>query len=420
MAFNKTILPNGLTVVTAPKSGTQAATVLMFIKVGSRYETARQAGLAHFLEHVIFKGTKKRPSTLHISRELDSVGAEYNAFTGKEYTGVYAKVDKQHIELAVDVVTDMVYNATFDVEELEKEKGVVLEEINMYEDSPSDIASSVFEQHLYGGHALGRMIIGNKQSVTDFARKDVVDFYKKYYQPKNMVLSISGNISEDIEKLIKKYAKKKTNRPTKKASVFTLKKKPTPVFIKQKTTEQAHLILGLPVPVKYGHKDLYALRLTNIIFGSSMSSRLFINIRERQGLCYYVYSTTHVYTDTANWYVGAGVDTSRTEKAIALIHREWKKLAQGVTRTEVAQARSYLMGKLALGQEDSANTAEWYARKALFGQKLESPQDALKKIENITHKEVNHAIKKYCKLNKLQLTIIGPFEDTTQFKKIIA
>ena len=423
MNHKKLVLPNGMRAIVTNQPGTEAVTVMVFARVGSRRENNRITGIAHFVEHLVFKGSKNYPTTSHISKALDSVGAEFNAFTSKDYTGFYVKVDKQHIDLAMSVLGDMIFYPLYDEQEFQREKGVIIEEMNMYEDTPMYMTEEYFEEQLYGaGSDLGRLIIGNKKSITKMTRQDIVDFHKKYYQPNNIVISVAGSISDNVEKKLKKYFNKKQTNKSGVLKTKKLKKLPPKqaVLIKQKETEQIHIAVGLPVNLSYGHKNLLIAKLANIVFGGNMSSRLFINIRERQGLGYYIRAGLNLYEDVANWQVTAGVDKNRLDKAIQLIVKEWNKLAKGITKSEFEQAREYLKGKMALQMEDSSNLAQWYAKQELFDVKLSDPVIIKEKLAKITKEDVNKWLQTQVKLSQLRLTLVGPYSDADYFKKFLS
>jgi len=421
MQYKKIVLPNGLRTIITNQPGTEAVTVMIFARVGSRRESKKISGIAHFVEHLAFKGTKNFPTTLHISKALDSVGSEYNAFTSKDYTGYYVKVDKQHIELAMQILSDMTFYPLYDETEFQREKGVIIEEINMYEDTPMYMTEEYFEEQLYGkDNALGRFVIGNKNSITKMTRQDVIAFHNKYYQSSNLTVSIAGSVPVDVERLLKKYFlknKKKSIPATKQFSQLPAKEI---VCIKPKKTEQMHLSFGLPVDLNYGHKNVLTAKIVNIVFGGNMSSRLFINIRERQGLCYYINSNFNLYEDVANWQVVAGVDPKRLDKAINLINKEWQKLVKGISKAEFEQAREYYKGKLALQMEDSSQVAQWYAKQELFSLKIQSPEDIKQQVDKLTQVDVNKWLAKQVKLNQLRLTVVGAAANKNHFLKLLS
>lgn len=410
-------LKNGVSLVTAKIPGTQAVTVMVYVKVGSRYEKPEEAGIAHFIEHLLFKGTKKRPTTLDISRELDSVGAEYNAFTGKDYTGFYIKLKAEKIELALDILSDILFNSTFKQEEIDKERGVIIEEINMYEDMPMYLTEEFFESKLYEKNSLGQPVLGTRASILAITRRQIINFHKRFYRQGKLVVSLSGNLLPNTQALVIKYFKKQkiekiffnqvTNLAHNKVSIYS------------KKTEQVHLALGLPLAINYSHSDIYKFKLANIIFGGSMSSRLFINIRENQGLCYYINSGLNLYEDTANWVVYAGVDKARAERAIELIKEEWFNLRRGITLAEFNQAKEYFKGKLALRFEDSAQVAQWFGKQELFGLDLDKPREILKKVDKVNLEDINKILSENITMENLRLALVGSFQKKNKFIKIL-
>ena len=302
--YKVTKLKNGLRLITAPMKGTKTATVLVMVGTGSKYENKNISGVSHFLEHLFFKGTKKRPNTLAISMELDAIGAEFNAFTGKEYTGYYVKSDTTKIEIALDVVSDMLLNSKFDAREMEREKGVIIEELNMYLDNPLMYIEDVFERCLYGNTPAGRDTIGTKETISSFKRQDLVNYLNSQYSTNNTTVLLTGNFGSQVKmtKLVEKYfANPKFNKRgqkfKEKQAVKENQNKPQ-ALTHYKKTDQAHISLGVRTN-RYGSKDSHIIRLLSVILGGSMSSRLFINLRERQGLAYYVRTSTESYSETS-------------------------------------------------------------------------------------------------------------------------
>ncbi len=415
--YIKKELKNGVNLVTAKISGTQAVTVMVYVKVGSRFEKPKEAGIAHFIEHLLFKGTKNRPTTLDISRELDSVGAEYNAFTAKDYTGFYIKLKAEKIELALDILSDMLFNSLFKQEEIDKEKGVIVEEINMYEDMPMYLTEEFFESKLYEKNSLGQPVLGTRDSILAMTRKQIINFHKKFYKQGKLVVSLSGSLPSNSQALVSKYFNKQRIEKVSFNPVtsFSYNK----VSIYSKKTEQVHLALGLPLAINYSHSDVYKFKLANIIFGGSMSSRLFINIREDQGLCYYINSGLNLYEDTANWVVYAGVDKQRTERAIELIKEEWFNLGKGITLAEFNQAKEYFKGKVALRFEDSAQVAQWFGKQELFSLDLDKPREILRKVDKLNLKDINKILSENITMENLRLALVGPFQKENKFIKIL-
>ncbi|EKE19141.1 MAG: peptidase M16 protein, partial [uncultured bacterium] len=284
MNYKKTTLKNGLRILTIPVKGTQTATVMVMVGVGSRHETEAQAGASHFVEHMLFKGTQKRPTAQSISEELDSIGGEFNAFTAKDKTAYYAKVDSKHIAKAMDVVCDIFLNSKLEQEEIDREKGPILQELSMYEDEPRRSVGDEFEKMLYKNHSLGRQIVGYKKTISEFKRKDFVSYMKKYYNASETVVCIAGKFDEsEILLQIKSYFSKfQTGAKVQMKKVIEKQLAPE-LHIKFKKTDQTHLIIGSRA-YHQNHKDRWALSLLSVILGGNMSSRLFIKVRERQGL----------------------------------------------------------------------------------------------------------------------------------------
>ncbi len=421
--YSKLKFANGLKVIINPQKSTAAATILVMVKVGSRYESKSLAGIAHFTEHMMFKGTKKRPDTLSISQELDSIGADYNAFTSKEYTGYYIKAQARQLPLAIDILSDMISNSKFDEVEIEREKGVIIEEINMYEDSPMMMLDDVFDGLAYKGSSLSRDVAGSKKTVASLNRDNFIKFIGNYYKPDNILVSISGQV--DVDKTAKlldrkfKAFKGKLGAP-KEYNRFNIRQQNPRSIIKKKKTEQVHLALGFVNKVNYRSKSLLPLQLASIVLGGNMSSRLFINIREREGLCYYIRSKVNTLADGCNFTVYAGLDKSRLAKAIGLIMKELSKLKKrGITGKELAKAKEYLQGKLILGLEDSAQVAQWYAEKWLLANKIETPEEFLTRLRAVKRTEVNRALAQIVKEKCLNLALIGNFKDIRLLKNLL-
>ncbi|MEI7749728.1 MAG: pitrilysin family protein, partial [Candidatus Moraniibacteriota bacterium] len=319
MKYKKFTLGNGLRVILAPMTETGTVTVLVMTGVGSRFESRKENGIAHFLEHMMFKGTEKRPTAFDISRELDSIGAEYNAFTGKEYTGYYAKVEAHHWETALDVVSDMFLNAKIDQAEIERERGTIIQEINMYEDMPARKVGDVWEESLYGDTPLGWDIAGPKENIKTFTRRDFVKYMERGYIGGNVVVGIAGNIDPKkvMAEVEARFGVVKTGvRPEfRKASD---KQSAPGVFIRKKKTDQTHFLLGVRAYDMY-HPDRFALGILSVILGGGMSSRLFIEVRERRGLAYRVRTEVEAFHDAGYLATQCGVEHVNLEKAIAVI-----------------------------------------------------------------------------------------------------
>ena len=416
--YQKIKLPNQVRLITVPQKETQTANLLVLVKVGSRAENLKNSGVSHFIEHLMFKGTKKRPSTLALSKELDGVGAEFNAFTGKDYTGYYIKSDTKHLSLSIDVLADMLLNSKFDAQEIDREKGVIVEEFNMYEDNPMMYVDDLLEQTMYAGHPLGCSIAGTRQSVKAMSQADLLGFKNQFYIGNNIVICLAGNFnSQHLQELKAKF---KFPLSTKKFPInkIKIKQNKSRVVLKFKETEQSQIALGFPA-YAYTDKKIYALQLLSVILGGNMSSRLFWQVRERNGLAYFIRSFLSVYEDTGALIIQSGLDKLRVESAMALIVSELEKIKKGVTPEELKRAKEYLFGKTALDLEDTSHLAQWYGQQELMIGKILTPEEKNKKIAAVTLGDVALVAKDIFKINQSSLAVIGPFKNKNKFKNLL-
>jgi len=412
---------NGLRVITVPMKSTKSVTVFVMCGVGSRHETRDINGASHFIEHLMFKGTKKRPTTLDISKALDSVGAEFNAATSKDWTGYYVKIDSKKVELALDVLSDMLSNSKFDKKEIDRERNVIVEEINMYHDNPMMYVEDVLEQIMYKGSTLGWEIAGPRKTIKEIPRSKLIAYRDKYYIPENTVVCIAGNIDSKIEALVKKYfnTTKEVPNETEGFKPFEFTQDKPQVKLVYKKTEQVQLALGFPGYSSFDDR-VYAKYLLSVILGGNMSSKLFIAVRERKGLAYFVRSYVNVYQDTGNFIVQSGLDKSRLEMAIKIILAELKKIkSKGVTADDLQKAKEYLRGKTALGLEETSNIADLYVKQELLQGKIMSPDQKLKKFDAVTAKEIQAVAKEMFDKDLVSLAIIGPFKDEKKFLELL-
>ncbi|MFA5871613.1 MAG: pitrilysin family protein [Parcubacteria group bacterium] len=423
MHYKKTVLKNGLRLVTAPMKDTNTVTVIVSAGVGSKYENKENNGISHFLEHMFFKGTKKRPKSKDISGALDAVGGEYNAFTGKEQTAYYAKVDAKHLDLALDVVSDIYLNSKIDGKEIEKERGVILQEINMYEDTPAIQASDVFEELLYGDQPAGWEIIGTKGNVSKIKRADFLKHLKNFYTAPNTVVCVAGNIDEDevISKARKIFARMRKDERKGKAAISESQKEPQ-IRIKRKKTDQTHLVLGVRAYNMF-HPDRYALSLLANILGGSMSSRLFLSIREKLGLAYYIGASYESYTDSGYLSVRAGVDTDpkKIEKAVKTIIAEIKRIRERkVGKQELQKAKDNYRGRTALALESSDDIAGYLVGQELMKGKIDLPEQILARIDKISADDIIRVARDIFRNDKLNLAMIGEAEEKKFLGKILS
>lgn len=424
--YTTTTLSNGLRLVLAPMEGVASVTVLAMVGVGSRYETEEQAGIAHFLEHMVFKGTANYPTAMDISSAIDGVGGQYNAFTGKDYTGYYAKVASEHLALALDVISDMLLTPKLLPEDIEREKGVIVEEMNMYEDDPRRKIDSVYDEVIYGNSDLGRDIIGYKKTVRSFDDVHFNDFLDSWYHLRNVVLVIAGDSTKiqtsnvKTQKLIEAaFAKGKARTGKGKVSFVVPKQTKPQVKVVYKKTEQAHFYLGFP-GLKRDHEDRFGqMVLTNFLGGNS-SARLFNEIREKRGLAYYAYASSESYADVGSIYAFEGVDPSRVEQAIQVTVEEFKKAASGdVTQIEVDRTKEYLRGKLILDFEDSQSVALSYARRALLSVEMETLDAMLERIASVDLTQVKRLAHTQFNFEKVNMALIGPYKGSERFASLL-
>jgi predicted Zn-dependent peptidase len=400
--------------------GTQAVTVLVLIKVGSKNETREINGISHFLEHMFFKGTKKRPNTLALIEPLDRVGGMYNAFTDKEQTGYWAKVDANNLDLALDWVSDIYLNSRLEEKEVQREKGVILQELKMYLDTPISYVKDLWDMVLYGNQPAGWPIIGEKENIAGFKRIDLLNYRKKNYLASNTVICIAGNIdSEATEKKIIKYFKKiKIGKAKEKLKVIEQQKTPQ-ALIHFKKTDQTHICLGVRGYDLF-HPLRYAQALLATILGGYMSSRLWISIRERKGLAYYIRTSSESTTDTGFLMTQAGVDHQKVESVTNLILKEYKRVkTKKITKSELQKAKDNFKGVFTLALESSDIQSAFYTGQELLIGKIVTPKEQISRINKVTSNDILKVAKDIFQSSKLNLALIGPFRQKTKFNKLL-
>lgn len=422
MNFKRKVLKNGLRLITVSMPSFESATVMVMVGAGSRYETRKNNGISHFLEHMAFKGTKKRPTAQEIASLIDGIGGEFNAFTSKEVTGYFVKASKNHVDLCLDVLSDMLSNLKLDQKEIEKERGVILEEINLYEDTPSRKIGDIYESLLYGDTPMGWDIAGRKDVINSINRKDFVDYMQSLYSADNLTVVVAGGIDQgETEKQVEKYFSNMPSFDTLKYKKLIENQVKPSLYIKHKNTEQVHIGIGFrTVPTNSKEKQILAVLAS--ILGGGMSSRLFTEVREKRGLAYYVRTSSEHYKDAGNLVSTAGLDPKRVEEGINVIVAEYAKFAKGkanISKKELDKAKEYLKGHLVLELEDSRFVAAFYAQEELLEDKIETPEELLEKIDEVTKDEVEAVAKKYFRKSGLNLAIIGNFEDRQRFEKLL-
>jgi len=418
--FKKTILENSLRLITFPMKNTQALTLLILIGTGSKYERKEINGVSHFLEHMAFKGTKKRPETLDIAKELDRVGGLYNAFTDKELTGFWVKVDSKHFDLALDVLSDIIFNSLFLEKEIEKEKKVIVEEINMIKDNPQVHVLNLWEKLLYGDQPAGWLISGEKETVKNISRKDILDYFKNQFVAENVVISLAGNFEEkEITPKIKKFfGKFKKAKPFYKKPVIEIQKSPQ-TLINFKETDQTHLVFGVRTFDLF-RKERYPLAVISTILGGIMSSRLFIKIRGKRGLAYYIRSFPEHYTDSGYLVTQAGLNNQRVDEAIKIILNEYQNLKlKKIPKVELEKAKENIKGHLFLSLETSDSWASYLGIQEILRKEILMPEEESKRIDNVSQDDILKVAREIFQSKKLNLTLIGPFKEKEKFEKIL-
>ena len=412
-------LPSGLRVLTSPVQGTAAVTVMVFAGAGSRYEKNSERGISHFLEHMFFKGGKKYKTTEEVSAAIDGVGGDFNAFTGKEYAGYYVKVAAAQADMACDVLSDMLLHASFPQEEINKERGVIMEEERMYQDTPMYRAGWDFEEVLFGDHPLGWDTIGTEEVIMNVQQADFQKHKDALYGADNTVLAFAGKITrEEALAFANKYF---AAIPAGKASSFDPlteygKKK---IFLRNKNTEQAHLVIGVP-GVHSTHPDHFAHKLLSIALGGNMSSRMFLRIREARGLCYYISTETDSYLDAGALSTRAGVDQTRLDEALSAIIHEYDLCAKdGISDAELSRAKEYLKGKVTLNLEDSEELAHYYGKQCLLYSHVRDLPDYFKEIDKVTKDQVDSLARNLLTRDALRLVVIGKGVEEERFGKIM-
>lgn len=412
--------PNGMRMLTASQEQSPSATALVMFGVGSRFEQAHQSGIAHFAEHMFFKGTERRPTARDISVEIDGIGGDFNAFTGKEYTGYYVKCASEHLELAIDVLSDMLLHSKFDPEEIEREKGVILEEMAMYRDLPQRYVGNVYDELLYGDTPLGWDIIGTEEVIKGADRDLFASFTDRWYTANRTVVGLAGSVSDRAKALAReRFSELPAANEGTRDDVSWTQDGPR-VKLYHKESEQAHLLLGARAPSLLDDRR-YALGVLNAILGGGMSSRLFTEVRERRGLCYYVYSHHDAYTDAGSLVVAAGVDVERIDLAITTILEELFKLGdEGPQQDEFTKAKNYLKGKFVLGIEDTRGLIMFGARREVVENGYWEPAKALAAIDAVTMDDVKSVARDILHWNQLNLAVVGPFKDEERFTKLLS
>jgi predicted Zn-dependent peptidase len=418
--YHKHVFDNGLRVYITPMDSATSVTVVIGVGVGARWEQPEVNGVAHFAEHMFFKGTERRPTTRDISSLLDGLGAQFNAFTAEEMTAYYTRTAPEHYRIGLDVLTDMLFHSKFDPDEIEREKGTIIQEIRMYDDQPMALAPRTFQELMYPNHPLGRPVLGTDETIQAMSRQTFMDYLAMAYHTGSMVVSIAGKVDEqevlgEVEKWMAGLPGGAAPKPIPATGVQPGGR----VKLYTKDTGQAHLVLGVPsFPI--GHPDEAALSVLNTVLGGTMSSRLFIEVREKQGLCYYVGSSPDPYTDTGMFIARGGMDLNRLDQALLSIRKEMLGMAEApISDEELTMGKEGLKGRILLGLEGSAGVAMDAVRQELLRGRVRTPDDRRAEVEAVTKEDIFRVANTLFAPERLHLAMCGPFDDPSHFEPLL-
>ncbi len=412
---------NGLTLITAPLRDTQTVTSFILVRVGSRYENEHNNGISHFLEHLFFKGTKKRPSTFEISQELDGLGAKYNAFTSEESTGFYVQVASEKFAQGWDILSDMFLNPLLPEQEIQRERGVIIEEMKMYWDMPARYVHDLAKRQVYGNTPLGREIIGTEKVIEKLQRNDILNYRKRHYSPQNIIVIIAGkgNETEWEEAVAKSFAQSKNARSQSPFEKAQINFSGPVVACNYKQTDQAHIVVNIPT-FSITDKRWPTLDVLTNILGGQMSSRLFIEIRERRGLAYYVRATADGFHDSGLFSISAGLRTSHVKEALAVVAEQLEKLKkETVKKEELVRARENIVGHLAMEMEGSFNIASFLANQYFYRRKIKQPEEFTKEYRQVSAQDVQALARYLFENGNIAVTTLGPLKQK-QEKELVS
>ena len=420
MKFKKTILPSGLRVITAPLKDSPTITALVLVETGSKYETKNLNGLSHFLEHMCFKGTTNRPTAMDITKEFDGLGAQSNAFTSQEFTGYWAKAQAGNLDQVLDIISDIYINPLFDSAEIEKEKGVIVQEINMFEDNPMRHIHDIFMEVLYGDQPAGRHITGPKEGVVKFTREDFIAYRDKHYHASSTVVVVSGGFDEEktLKTIEERFKGIQNRKKEEKLPVNDSQNKPQ-LLLKWKDTDQTHFIIGVRSKNIFD-KDMYVLDCLAGVLGGGMSSRLFQKIREDMGAAYYVQAGNDAYTDHGALVVSVSSDNTKIFDVVEAILLEFKKMrSKLVPNDELAKVKKYLIGHLFLDVESTDSLANFFGLQETLTKKILTLEEVAQKINAVTPEDILRVAQEIFKNERLNMALIGPFKDTEKLSSIL-
>ena len=409
--FQKSVLDNGLRVISSTMPHTHSVSICFFMGVGSRYEVDEQAGISHFIEHLLFKGTEKRATSKEISETIEGVGGALNGGTDRELTLYWAKVAQPHFSLALDVLVDMLLNSKLNQVDIEKECQVILEEISMSRDMPSQQVHMLIDELLWPDHPLGRDIAGSKESVTAITRDMIIEYLQEKYTPANAVVTVAGNIGhEQVVLEIGRFLKEWDNQQLRPGYIAFEKEKNPGLLIKKRDIEQAHLCLAFPgLPLLHPHR--FPLDLLNVVLGEGMSSRLFTEVRDKLGLAYSIHSYTDHLLDTGSVNIYAGIEPAKLKMAIKAIMEQLSKLKEPIPESELVKAKEFSKGRLLLRMEDTRSVAGWMGGQEILTDKILTIDQVVDIINAITAEELKRLAEELIESDKLRLAVVGPIEE---------
>ncbi len=418
--YQKTTLDNGLRVLTSAMPHTRSASILIFYKVGARYEAKEISGISHYIEHMLFKGTQKRPQAQEISEAIEGLGGSLNAATGREYTSYSAIVPSQHFGLAFDVLTDMLQHSRFDEEEVEHERAVITEEINGTLDSPPDIVNQVLDEIMWGDQPIGRPIAGTRETVEAITRGQMLDYMAGHYLPGANLVSVAGNIEHDqVVEAVRASLGAAASGPVPTFSPAVRDQTSQRLSIFNKDTEQAQICIGMPA-LSYTDPDRYVQQMLDGVLGTGMSSRLFVEIREKRALAYSVASYVESYKDAGAFILYAAVDNERVESCIQGMLHELDRMRQTpVPVEELNKVKEYHKGHMLLALESSRSVAAWGGRQELLLDRIYSVDEVIERIDAVTPEDVQKLAQRIFQEDLLSLSMVGPFEDEERFRPLL-
>ncbi len=417
--YQKIALDNGLRIITCPMPHTRSVSVCIYMGAGSRYESDAQAGVSHFIEHLCFRGTEKRASAKDISGAIEGVGGVLNGGTDKELTVYWCKVAQPHFHLALDVLADMVLHSRFDRKDIEKERQIIVEEISMSKDAPNQLVGMILDELLWPDHPLGRDVAGTNKSVADMTREQMLDYMASEYSPANTVIAIAGNIQQDeavneVQKILGKW----TNKKTRLDFVPYIENKNPRMKIENRETEQTHLCLALP-GLSLQHPQRFTLDLLNVILGEGMSSRLFLEVRDKLGLAYNIHSYLDHFQDSGALTVYAGVHPKKLEIGITAILQQLALLKEKITEEELNKAKELSKGRLLLRMEDSRSVAGWVGGQEILNGSIMDVEEVVAVIDKVTAEEMCALAKELLIGEKLRLSVVGPVKSADHLEKLL-